>query len=550
MKKVNVICFLNLVIAITIVFTCFFEPIVSAQIPGKVKNVIIFIPDGCSQSVQTLARWYKGAPLTLDAMNSGTIATFMADSVITDSASAATAFACGMKTSDGFIGVGPRIDTLLSVMAPIPDQVQYMPLANILEGAKLMGKSTGIVSTSRVSHATPAAFACHVYNRGLEAEIMEQMVYENVDVVFGGGKNLLLPSDQGGERTDGEDLLKVLLDKGYQFVETRDELLRVNSAKVWGLFASSHMQADIDRSEFAPLEPSLSEMTSKAIEILSKDQDGFILIVEGSQVDWGDHANDPIYAVTDFLAFDEAVKVGKAFTDKNGETLILAFPDHDTGSMSIGNNYFSKAYTATSVEDLVNPLKGMKITSTGLTMKIGSNLNANNIVSNLQRWWGIMANNNDANQIIALHNSGEPLNYAICETINKNYTAIGWTTHGHNGIDVPLWSYGTSRPVGHFDNTDFARIVADAFGFDLAQINFMLFFDVDKYFPGSYVIEKTDPANPVLRLFGAEMPLSKNIIRIKGNTYEMEGLVVYAPVTNRIYIPYQAIYYILLNMGM
>ncbi len=258
------------------------------------KNVIVMVPDGCSHSIQTLSRWYKGEPLALDAMVSGTVATWMADSVITDSASAATAFAAGWKTTDGFIGVMPSNENLLSTFELPSGWVPYKPVATVLEAARLKRKAVGLVATSRITHATPASFAAHIHDRNDENEIMEQLVYQNIDVVFGGGKRHLLPTAQGGARTDNENLLETLTARGYQFVGTKDEMEAVTSNRVWGLFDSSHMQPDIDRAEFAPSQPSLAEMTAKAIDLLSRDRQGFFLMVEGSQVDWAGHANDPI----------------------------------------------------------------------------------------------------------------------------------------------------------------------------------------------------------------------------------------------------------------
>ncbi|RPJ78542.1 MAG: alkaline phosphatase, partial [Alphaproteobacteria bacterium] len=143
-----------------------------AESEAKIKNVIVLVPDGCSQSAQTLARWYSGKPLELDNMVAGMVSTYSTDSVITDSSSAATAFATGYKTTNGFISVGPNSSVLSTLEVP-PEKLQYRPLATVLEASKLEGKATGLVATTRVSHATPAAFASHVDNRDNETEIME-----------------------------------------------------------------------------------------------------------------------------------------------------------------------------------------------------------------------------------------------------------------------------------------------------------------------------------------------------------------------------------------
>lgn len=515
----------------------------AAKYGRNVKNVIFMIPDGCDASVQTLARWMKGEALQLDSMNNGMVKTEMANSVITGSAAAATAFSSGNKTTVRFLGVAPRLDDIISTFTPRDDKEPYEPMATILEGAKLNGMSTGLISTSRVTHATPAAFGVHIHDRGMDNEIMEHLVYQDIDVVFGGGKRHLLPKSEGGKRTDGENLVEVLEEKGYQFIETKSELEAIQSGKTWGMFASSHMQADIDRAEFAPTEPSIAEMTAKAIEILSQDRDGFFLMVEGSQVDWAGHANDPKYMFTDFIAFDDAVKVAVDFAKEDGQTIVIAFPDHNTGALSIGNANTDKSYTSLSVEDMMNPLKGMKITGTGLAMKIGNDLSQENIVANIQEWWGIPATLEDAQEIIEHMNEGWSLSYSAGYVISKNYTVFGWTTHGHNAEDVQIWTYGVNTPLGILDNTDLAKLAAQIMKFDLDNIDQKLFVDVSEEFAeDEWELDVlTDPENPVLHIKGAVLPVSKDILIKDEETHDLEGLVVYAPMSGKVYIPKEAV---------
>jgi alkaline phosphatase len=524
----------------------------SADSEAKIKNIIILVPDGCSQSVQTLARWYSGKPLQLDEMTVGAVSTYSADSVITDSSSAATAFATGCKTTNGFISVGPAGDSVLSILEIPPEELQYSPLATVLEGSKLEGKATGLVATTRVTHATPAAFASHVDDRDNENEIMEQMVYEDIDVVFGGGSSYLVPVVEGGKRTDGEDLTEVLLERGYQYVDSRDEMLNLSSGKTWGLFSSSHMASSINRPFLAPSQPSLPEMTEKAIELLSQDRDGFFLMVEGSQIDGATHANDPIYAVTEFLAFDEAVKVAVDFAEKDRHTLILVFPDHNTGGMTIGS-YSDAEYDSTSVEDVISPLKGMRLNSIGVAAKIGKDLSSENIKAQLKTWWDIDATDDDITEILELYNSGEglSLDYAISEVISRNHTVIGWTTHGHCGEDVTLWAYGPDSPAGHMDNTEIAEYVAEELGFDLKETGECLFIEAGEVFSrdngdgqldeNEYSLDMTDPLNPVLRIGDSELPVSKNLLIKDGVTHELNGIVVYAPATDKVYVPYEVL---------
>ncbi|THB79893.1 MAG: alkaline phosphatase [Desulfobacteraceae bacterium] len=515
------------------------------------KNVIIMIPDGCDETVQTVARWYKGEDLQVDKMDGGGVKVHMANSVIPGSAAAATAFATGHKTTVRFLGVGPRTTDLLTGFTPTAEP--YAPVASVIEAAKAAGKSTGIVSTSRVTHATPAAFACHIQDRGMDNEIMEHMVYNNINVVFGGGARHLIPSgntytttfgaEWGGKRTDGEDLMQVLLDRGYRFVDNKDDMAELTSGNVWGLFDDSHMQPDMDRQHFATHEPSLAEMTSKAIELLAQNDNGFCLMVEGSQVDWAGHANDPVYMTRDFIAFDDAVKAACDFADQNPGTLVLAYPDHNTGGMKIGHYYTAMGYTETTIEDLVDPLKGMTITAGGLTRMMGSDTSVANIIATISLYWNIVIDETEAQEILDYdEETGAGLSYSISHVISKNHTAIGWTTHGHNGETVPLWVYGADAPAGIIDNTELALMAADAIGVDLAATTSDLYVDAATAITGTFQLDKTDPENPVLKAGVSEIPMSKDTMKFTGWDWEIElpGLAVYAPETDTVYISEKA----------
>ncbi len=559
---------------------------------NKAKNIIIMIPDGCDETVQTLARWYKGynaetgemdmnARLQVDSMQGGGIMQHMANSVITGSAAAATAFACGHKTTVRFLGVGPRIERKViddngTPDDPSDDQVYfeydlltgyeptckpYAPIASILEAAQLAGKATGIAVTCRVTHATPAAFACHIEDRGWDNDIIEHMVYNNIDVVFGGGARHLIPADEayitsfgaewGGKRTDGENLLDVLLDRGYQFVDSKEGLKKLKKGKVWGLFDDSHMQPDIDRKHFAPHEPSLAEMVEKAIELLSKDRDGFLLMVEGPQVDWAGHNNDPVYMLTDFIAFDDAVKVACDFAKKDGETVVMAYPDHNTGGMKIGHYYTPMGYTETTVEDLVVPFKKMDTTANGIVSFItdddGNLLPLKKIKSIIKQHWGIEITQEDIAEIRELEPS-VGMSYALARVISKNHTVVGWTTHGHNGETVPLWMYGMDAPAGIIDNTELAEIAAEAIGVDLKKTTETLYIDLSEV-TDKFEIVDDGLGNITAEIGNVTIPASKDYLIVstwrRDIVVPLPGITVYASgddnVEEKVYVCKKAI---------
>ncbi len=534
----------------------------------ETKNVIMLVPDGCSLSVQTIARWLKGG-LYLDSMQKGSVSTWAADSVITDSASAATAFATGHKTDDKFISVGPKNTPVLTGFTPTAQP--YVPLATVLEGAKLEGKATGLVATSTVSHATPASFGAHTPLRDKETEITKQLVYQDIDVVFGGGFQNLIGNTEtyttsfgatwAGVRDDGQNLYKELLDREYQFVDSRSGMLSLSSGKAWGLFATGlGMAADINRQYLAPTQPSLAEMTSKAIELLSQDKDGFFLMVEGSQVDWGNHFCDVAWSVGDFIAFDEAVGVALNFAQNDGKTLVMAFPDHNTGGLTLGNYYqatnnIGHVYTSTTLEDVLNPLKGMKITAAALTNSKLVGVTDNTAIKAIfKEWWSLDITDTDiAAMKTGRHYTGTISNYTkVGEYIDKTYTVFGWTTAGHTGDDVPLWSYGPEHdtPNGHYDNTELAKITAETLDFRLSDIQKKLYVKVSDVFKSSeWKVDLTDSKNPVLEINYrgkiATLPTSKDQLTIEwkwwSRTYLLDGIVIYCPDISEVYIPREAV---------
>ena len=330
------------------------------------------------------------------------------------------------------------------------------------------------------------------------------------------------------------------MNRGYQFVETEDEMISLKSGKVWGMFAGVAMSPEIDRQYTASVEPHIANMTKKAIELLSEDKDGFFLMIEGSQVDWAGHANDPIYMATEFLAFDQAVEVAVDFAKKDGNTLVIVFPDHNTGGMTLGSSY-DESYTKTTVEDLVDPLKGMKCTYSYLESQIQDITNASEVHEEVLNWMGINLTETDINEIVKSNNFA-----ALKNIINSNHTIIGWTTGGHCGEDVPLWIYGSGSLSGRMDNTEIATYIAEEFSYSLDNTSDKLFVDVDEAFPGNYELDNTDSNNLVLKIGDCKLPVNKDVlIDSKGIEHKLDGIVIYAPKANdgkgKFYIPQQAV---------
>lgn len=506
------------------------------------KNVIFLIGDGMNSSEVTLARWIKGNPLAMDEIVTGSISNYNSNSIITDSAPAVTAYATGYKSDSGYISVYPSEITVPTKQDVDPKDA-YKPLATIMEEAKLNGKSTGIIATSQVQHATPAGFTSHNYNRNDYYDIAKQQVYENLDVVLGGGKEYLVPFDtfnktdaSGNQigRKDGINLIDEIKNLGYTYVEDTAAMKNATGDKLWGMFGNEGMSYDYDRDPAK--EPSLEEMTNKALDVLGKNKDGFFLFVEGSQIDWASHANDPVGVISDTLAYDKAVKAALDFAKKDGNTLVVSITDHGCGGMTIGSKRTDVGYDKLQLSILIDPLKKATLTGAGLEAKLYAEVNADmsNIQDIVAKYYGITDLTSDELAQIKAYLSAKKsgsLNYTVGPVITTR-SAIGWTTTGHTGEDVTLYSYGPGKPVGKLDNTDIAKTISAAMDLSLDDTNKELYANIEDnigYIPGATAsLDMTDPQNPVLDIVNgsikAELPISTNKVIINGKVSYAEGL--------------------------
>ncbi len=372
-----------------------------AQVRGKAKNVILFVGDGMGISTVTAARILAGQQLgkmgeehqlSFDKFPySGFAKTYNVDAQTPDSAGTMTAMMSGVKTDVGVIGVTEAISRGDCTT------VSGNELVTALELAEIVGKSTGVISTARITHATPAATYAKSADRNWEdnsdmsaeaiaagcQDIASQLVsfeadiesrftgvdVDGIEVVLGGGRRHFLPKDVAfntpdakstieGDRTDGRDLTAewqaqyptgdfVIDQAGFNAVDAS------NTSRVFGLFNESHMRYEADRKNDISGEPSLSEMTHKAIDILDNNQEGFFLMVEAGRIDHGHHAGSAHGALTDAIAFADAVQAAVDSTDPE-ETLIIVTADH------------SHVFTMAGYPKRGNPILG-KVVSVGKT---------------------------------------------------------------------------------------------------------------------------------------------------------------------------------------
>lgn len=492
----------------------------------RVKNVILLIPDGQTITALTLARWYQGGqPLAVDEITTGLVRTYNADTPIADSAPAGTAMATGFKSNTKYIGVLPSVATLYGV-EPIKEGDEQKPIATILEAAKLQGKATGIISTSNIQHATPADFTSHYPDRNNYDGLAEQQVYNKLDVALGAGYKYLVKE----KRADKEDLLDELNKLGYTVVKTKEEMEKTNSNKLFGLFADDALAYEFDRETNRPSEPSLSEMTSKAISILSKDKDGFFLMVEGSKVDWAAHANDPIGVISDVLAFDKAVKEALDFAKKDGNTVVIVASDHGNGGLSIGNKETSSNYDKVPLSAFIDPLKKVKLTGEGLEAKLNSD--RSNVVEVMKEYYGITDLTEDEIKSIKDAKVGS-LNYATGPIVSRR-AYLGWTTNGHTGEEVALHVYHPKKQVlmGTVQNTDIPKYMAEVMGLDLKIANDRLFHNIMKTLETAgleYYWNNGDFVNPELVITDG---VDKMLIPANKDYYVLNGKKVQSPGVN------------------
>ena len=444
-----------------------------AERPQRARNVILFVADGMSIPTISAARIYageqagdgEGHTLSFEHFpNAALVRTYNADAQVADSASTATALVTGHKTRSGAISV--RADQFLDACAADAD----LP-ATLAERAERHGMATGVVSTARLTHATPATMYAHSLIRYWEADtdmapegvaagcvdIAAQLLAfdagDGIDVAMGGGRARFLPEAEGGVRGDGRDLVAEW--RAHDGVAVTDAagfraLDPASDAPVLGLFADSHMAYEADRD--AAEEPSLAEMTGFAIDRLSRDADGYVLMIEAGRVDHAHHATNAYRAMTDMQAFDAAIQAALERVNLD-ETLILVTADHGhtmtfAGYPARGNPILGLVRRANPYEPGSQPELTLDETGrpyTTLGYHNGPNVRAQ---------------------------EGEPLDEA--ETTAPDYhqeTAVPLSNETHSGADVALYADG---PRAHWfggsleQNTVF-HLMAAALGWNLAD---------------------------------------------------------------------------------
>ncbi|ACA88392.1 alkaline phosphatase [Shewanella woodyi] len=394
--------------------------------PSVPKNIVIMIGDGMGPAYTSAYRYYKNNPDTeeieqtvFDRLLVGSASTYPAkiSGYVTDSAAAATALATGIKSYNGAVSV----------------DIHKRPITTIMEQAKKRGLATGIAVTSQINHATPAAFLTHNESRRNYDEIAKSLLNTDTDVMLGGGK-----------RYFPAKLIQQFEAKGYQYLSDFSQLETASSPKVIGLFADVQLPWAINERGAHKL----SKMTSKALELLSKNQDGFVLLVEGSLIDWAGHNNDIVTAMAEMDEFANAIEVVEQYARQHNDTLMLVTADHNTGGLSIGaeGEYIWKT-------DIINGV------STSPDVIATRALKYDDWQTKVSDALGFKLSQNEETQLSLARMQGVEVMTTAIKNLIDTRSFTGWTTGGHTGVDVQIFASGPASTLfsGFQDNTDIAN---------------------------------------------------------------------------------------------
>ncbi|MDR3062033.1 MAG: alkaline phosphatase, partial [Dysgonamonadaceae bacterium] len=502
-----------------------------------------------SLATVSAARWYQRynnpdkTKLNIDPYICGTVLTYSSNAPIGDSAPTTSCFMTGFPSRAGWVSTYPIADPGNDIIPMNPDMA-YQPLMTVLEAARItQNKATGLVCVCEFPHATPADCASHSYNRGKYDWIAPQMAHNNLDIMIGGGAKII-----------NEECINYLKNEGYGlFLNDINGFRNYSGNKMWSLFAEKDMSYDLDRNPAE--EPSLAEMTAKAIEKLSKNKNGFFLMVEGSKIDWAAHANDPIAMITDMLAFDEACGVALDFAKKDGETVIVIVPDHGNSGFSIGSRKCSN-YSTMTKDDLFKNISQYKCTAEGLIKKLRQT-EEKNIKQLFLENTGIDLSNDELNNILKCDDysksslsdeermKGSKLNKVVANILDSR-TCFGFTTGGHTGEEVFLAIYDPTnkRPTGHITNIDVNRYLFHSLGLkqSLSSLTNEYFAKHTDIFKGyQYNINQTDKKNPVLEVTNKNNKLeirpNTNIVLLNGKELKLKSVVIFVDKNETFYLP-------------
>jgi len=421
---------------------------------GQARNVIFMVADGMCHGTLGLAHhWqlkHRGERLSWmqlydrPDLHSALQDTASASSPVTDSAAAASAWGSGRRVPNGQINI----------------TAEGSSLKPILRYAKDAGMATGLVSTCRITHATPAGFATAVADRDEEDSIARQYLEAEVDVLLGGGYRHF--------KNEEQDLLPAYAEAGYRLCRDVADLRGANrAAKLLGLFSRSHIPYALDRKNDRSLKvvPGLADMMRSSLQSLAGRDEGFFLQVEGGRVDHAGHANDPGAILHELLEFDACIPIALRFLERNPDTLLIVTTDHGTGGCQLngwGDSYNDSGPALDRINRLTYSFEWLE-----KHYRASGQFTAEPLV----KATGIEPLPEQATAMQAAIDDPE-LKYLtsriaeIFEPQLKEMTATGWTSTKHTGENVELLAFGAgAAPVrGYLKNYEMFKVVTDALG--------------------------------------------------------------------------------------
>lgn len=416
--------------------------------PSSPKNIILFIGDGMSTPQRMIAEEFAlksgHGPLVMNHLPfHATTRTCSANSLVTDSAAAGTAIACGEKTNNGRIGM---------------DIAGTRTLTSVAYAAQKTGRKVGIVTSVTINHATPAAFYAHRPSRSQYYEIGLDLIASKFDFFGGGGFS-------GNKKEADKDLYTLAEKAGYKVIRPGKDMTSLKPADGKALVcgASGALPYTIDENKMIP---TLKDYTAKAIEML-ENPNGFFLMVEGGSIDWGGHSNDAATNLREVLALDDAIRTALDFQKKDPDTLIVITGDHETGGMTMG---FAGTGYALYTERLANQKTSVANFRSILkkAMKENPDFNFDNALELLNRYFGFKTRSKEEKDPMVLTAKERKMLETAFRKNNLPNTArivmsgkagVGWTSGSHTALPVLTTSKGPQAEIftGFIDNTDISN---------------------------------------------------------------------------------------------
>lgn len=525
--------------------------------PKPIKNVIVMIPDGTSTSLLSCARWYQTyldstqTTLNIDPYLCGLVRTHSSDAPIGDSAPTSSCYMSGMPSQTGFVSTYPVATD--HDLVPVDAARAYQPLSTLLEAAKILqNKATGLVFTCEFPHATPADCSAHSYKRGRYSVIAPQMVHNHIDVVMGGGVSYLNETYQND-----------LKDAGYSvYLDDIQGFRNCTKAPVWALFGETSMPYWLEADKQNT--PSLAEMTRKAIDLLSKNENGFFLMVEGSKVDWAAHDNDAKNAIIEFLEFDKACGEALLFAEKDGQTVVLIVPDHGTGAVTLGNiKACNDGYDKLSLKQLMSPIDNYKLSNWSMGEKL-KKADTTEWPQLFETYFGFTPQPAELTYLTTGSDySNSPIPYeqrkhnlSMCKMLSQilyGRTYFGFTTFGHTIENVFLAVYHpqNDRLTGVPTNIDVHKYLARQMGLTdkMNELTEEIYADHHKVFEGYDIkIDSVDKYNRRLTVKNKRNVLIAdsyaNYVMVNNKRVDLNSVIVYVDKNNTFYLPKSLRFYI------